>query len=178
MLVSLTPVVLFYLGAFLGFAHASPGTKSYLRNGQQPLEDSQVVHSLASWEWQDCGSPDDVGHIDRLVISPDPPQPGHDLTVSVDFTVDEDIVDGAEVDVQVKAGLLKILTQTFDICEEAEVNNAELQCPVKKGSYKNISQVVALPKEIPPAIINVDVQGYTVDDDDLMCLKIVLNFRK
>ena len=72
---------------------------------------------------------------------------------------------------------------------------ADVQCPVEAGDYE-VSQTVALPKEIPQGMLlsllglqplvtplplakfNVDVQGYTVDDEDLMCLKLKVDFMK
>jgi hypothetical protein len=60
------------------------------------------VHTTASWEWSDCGlflwtaplhcllnyvlftgTPDDVVQIKSLQVYPDPPAPGHDLTIKV-----------------------------------------------------------------------------------------------
>lgn len=70
-------------------------------------------------------------------LTPDPPKPGEDLTVTavgiaqerieVGFTIvtcspiDQVVFlqDGAYADVVVKLGLIKLLTKTFDVCEEA-----------------------------------------------------------
>jgi hypothetical protein len=74
------------------------------------------------------------------------------------------------VDVTVKLGLIKILHKQFDVCEEACVSSltlltlesdmacrrksdVDIQCPVEKGPY-NVTQTVALPREIPPGIIS------------------------
>ena len=78
--------------------------------------------------------------------------------------------------------------------------NAEtsVQCPVEKGEY-TVVHTVTLPKEIPPGTIlllqrfyivsinrintliapfNVHIDGYTVDDEDLVCLDLSIDFRK
>ena len=74
--------------------------------------------------------------------------------------------------------------------------NATVQCPVKPGSY-HVEQTVALPKEIPPgklvkfisartitsyaprlAKFVVNVRGYSVEEEDLLCLDLKVDFTK
>ncbi|KAF7966655.1 hypothetical protein HWV62_37549 [Athelia sp. TMB] len=157
--------------ALAGIAKANPIEERGLWQAQVP------VHTTESWEYTDCGSPTDPILIQSIEISPDPPQPGKDLTVKVKATVSERIEEGAYVDVTVKLGLIKLLHKQFDLCQEAREAQADVQCPVEAGDYE-VSQTVALPKEIPQAKFNIDVQGYTVDDDDLMCLQLKADFMK
>jgi len=135
------------------------------------------VKPQASWNFVDCGLPTDVIQIESLTISPDPPEPGKNLTVTVSATATERIEKGATADVTVKIGLVKLLTKTLDICDEAEKANADIQCPVEEGHH-TVVQTVALPKEIPPAKFLVSVRAYTVDEDDLACADILVDFRK
>ncbi|KAF9044793.1 hypothetical protein BDZ89DRAFT_890204, partial [Hymenopellis radicata] len=139
-----------------------------------------TAHTTEGWSYTDCGiilPPTDPVQIESIVVSPDPPKPGEDLTVTVKAVVTEVVEEGAYADVTVKLGLIKILSKTFDICEEARNANASISCPVQKGPY-TVVQTVALPKEIPKAKFKVDVNAYTVDDDDLMCLNLVVDFMK
>lgn len=70
--------------------------------------------------------------------------------------------------------------------------NATVTCPVPQGEL-HITQTVALPKEIPrgmfhsnnhvlhlPAVcvakFTVDVRGYTADDEDMVCVKLNVDF--
>lgn len=53
--------------------------------------------------------------------------------------------------------------------------NASVQCPVQPGQY-TVVQTVALPEEIPKAKFVVNIRGYTVDEDDLACLDLVVDF--
>lgn len=53
--------------------------------------------------------------------------------------------------------------------------NATVQCPVQPGPY-SVSQTVELPQEIPKAKFSVLVRGYTVDDDDMLCLDLFVDF--
>lgn len=172
------------------------------------------------------GMETDPIQIQSIEISPDPPLPGKPLTVKVTGTASEVIEvgpqtiihtefhhclkEGATADVTVKLGLIKLLTKTFDVCEEAYVPfvliyfqnahfplsrsaNASVQCPVEKGQYI-VEQTVDLPKEIPPgsfivlsfrntsdpltAKFNIHIDGYTVDEDDLMCMDLTIDFTK
>jgi len=72
----------------------------------------------------------------------------------------------------------------------------EVQCPVEKGHYV-VEHTVALPKEIPQGAMPssssctcysdlifllakfiINARGYTVDDDDLFCVNLKVNFMK
>lgn len=87
--------------------------------------------------------------IDSITISPDPPIPGQNLTVTVSGLVVKPITEGSYADVLVKFGLIKLIQRRFDLCELAEENNASVQCPVEPGPL-TITETVELPKEIPP----------------------------
>lgn len=76
-----------------------------------------------------------------------------------------------------KLGLIKLLEKHFDLCEEARIANATVQCPVESGSY-TVQHTVALPREIPREIakFTAKIVGDTVDDEDLFCLDFLFNF--
>ncbi|ETW87295.1 hypothetical protein HETIRDRAFT_243667, partial [Heterobasidion irregulare TC 32-1] len=133
------------------------------------------IHSTDKWGWTNCGSASDPIQIESIEVTPDPPKPGQDLTVLVKGTAQD--AEGAYADVTVKLGLIKLLHKQFDVCEEARNANASVRCPVEKGYYE-VEQTVTLPKEIPQAKFTVNVRGYTVDDDDLLCLDLVVDFMK
>ncbi|KAN0064023.1 hypothetical protein ACQY0O_003629 [Thecaphora frezii] len=142
----------------------------------QPAEGLPKAQSSSfsdAWSWTDCGS--DGVIIKDIQVSPDPPRPGQNLTIHAKGSTSIDIRDGSRADVVVKLGLIKLLSREFDICEEARANNAELQCPLTPGDYE-LSHTVFLPREIPPAKFRVDIQAYNQDDEDLMCLKLTMDF--
>lgn len=92
------------------------------------------------------GSPSDALQIDSIKISPDPPKPGQDLTIvasgRAQSKIDVRLISpppcvkherrrrreltnrarfsqfGTYADVTVKLGLIKLLTKTFDVCNE------------------------------------------------------------
>ncbi|KAJ7783889.1 ML domain-containing protein [Mycena maculata] len=131
--------------------------------------------NAASWEYVDCGLPSHPLQIDSIALFPDPPLPGQDLTVTVKALVTESIEEGASAAVTVKLGLIKLLQKTFDVCEEARNANATVSCPVEPGPYE-VVQTVALPNEIPKAKFVILVRGFTVAEEDMMCLDLKIDF--
>ncbi|KAG9314429.1 hypothetical protein JVU11DRAFT_5226 [Chiua virens] len=159
---------------------------------QQVLEDTSL-HVFDSWSYVDCGSGSQLIQIKSINVSPDPPKPGQDLTVTVTGTAVDTIQDGAYADVTVKLGIIKLLSKRFDVCDEARNANTTIQCPVEPGTY-NVSHTVALPREIPQGLphkhtsysplnltvakFTINVRGYTVDEDDMLCLDLKVDFMK
>ncbi|KAI9572896.1 ML domain-containing protein [Boletus coccyginus] len=143
---------------------------------QQVLSDASVQLS-DKWSYTDCGQPTDPVQIQSIAVSPDPPEPGKNLTVTVAGTAIETIQDGAYADVTVKLGLIKLLTKQFDVCAEARAANVSIQCPIEEGDYV-VSHTVPLPREIPQAKFSVSVRGYTKEEDDMLCLDLHVNFMK
>ncbi|THC86991.1 hypothetical protein EYZ11_013563 [Aspergillus tanneri] len=133
-------------------------------------------HVSNSWSYTDCGTPDDVLQIERISLNPDPPSAGKPCEVKITGTVNDIIEEGAYADVAVKLGRIKILKKTFDVCEAFRDYNTTIQCPVKPGSYE-VTHTVHLPREIPLARYNIDAMGFTVNEDDMLCLKFVADFR-
>ncbi|RPD82023.1 hypothetical protein L226DRAFT_607227 [Lentinus tigrinus ALCF2SS1-7] len=144
-----------------------------------PIEEEQVLFPGVPdkrWDWSDCGTESHIVHVKSIQVSPDPPERGQDLTITVEGVADASVEDGAYADVTVKAGVIKLLQKEFDICEEARNANTTIQCPVEKGTHK-VVQTVTLPKEIPPAQFKVNIRGFTEDDDDLVCMDLMMDFR-
>ena len=72
---------------------------------------------------------------------------GQTLTIDAKGTVQQEIQKGATVLIEVKYGLITLLRQSVDLCDQIE--NVDLQCPVKEGDLA-ITKQVDLPKQIPP----------------------------
>jgi hypothetical protein len=74
---------------------------------------------------------------------------------------------------QVKYGLIRLISTKADLCEQIE--NVDLECPIEKGKI-SITKDVDLPKEIPPGkyIVNADV--YSADDEHITCLTATVAF--
>lgn len=72
---------------------------------------------------------------------------GTKLSIAAEGTLHEDVEAGAKVHLQVKFGLITLINQEADLCDQ--VKNVELECPLKKGDLK-LTKEVELPKAIPP----------------------------
>lgn len=116
---------------------------------------------------------------------------GHDLVIKASGTVSEPIEEGAYVALQVKYGLIRLISTKADLCEQ--VKNVDLECPIDSGDL-TLTKTVELPKEIPnvrgPLLLSIhDIlltthQGkytvladvYTKDDKPITCLTATVVF--
>lgn len=72
---------------------------------------------------------------------------GETLTITASGTFHETIEEGAVVNVEVKWGVITLVKQTMDLCDQIE--NVDLKCPLEKGKMV-LTKQVDLPKQIPP----------------------------
>ncbi|KAJ7767799.1 ML domain-containing protein [Mycena metata] len=152
---------------------------AHVRSSQQAfnklLSTGDVGATAREWSWVNCGDPTDAILLHSIEVSPDPPVPGKDLTITVKGTVNEVIKEGAYADVVVKIGLVKLLQKRFDVCGEAKNANASITCPVEAGEH-TVVQTVPLPREIPPAKFTVQVRGYTANEEGMLCVDLKASF--
>lgn len=111
--------------------------------------------------------------LQKVVIDPDTPTRGQNLTFVASGFLKEDIVEGAYVDVDVRYGFIRLIHQTFDLCEE--VQNVDMECPINKGQQL-ISKLVEIPNEVPPGKYIVNARAYTVNDELITCLSATVEF--
>lgn len=71
-----------------------------------------------------------------ITLTPQYPLPGDNLTIEAIGFLQEPVTYGAKADVLVKLGFVQLLKKEFDICEEMDNNDVELQCPVMDGPVK------------------------------------------
>jgi hypothetical protein len=69
------------------------------------------------------------------------------LIISATGTLLDRVEKGATVNLEVKWGLITLIKQTVDLCDELE--NVDLSCPLEKGKMV-LKKEVELPKQIPP----------------------------
>lgn len=72
---------------------------------------------------------------------------GQTLTIKASGTVTEEVKEGAYALLEVKYGLITLIRQTVDLCEQ--IQNVDLKCPLKKGEM-TLTKQVDLPSQIPP----------------------------
>jgi hypothetical protein len=71
---------------------------------------------------------------------------GQPLLIEATGTLREKVSAGAYVSLQVKYGVITLIKQTVDLCEQ--IKNVDLDCPIE-GDIK-FTKSVDLPREIPP----------------------------
>jgi hypothetical protein len=112
-------------------------------------------------------------NLQHFTIEPNPPQRGANLTFVAEGWLLQDVVDGAYVEVDVRYGYIRLIHQTFDICEE--VQKVDLECPIKKGK-QIITKSVEIPNEVPPGKYIINARAFTKDDEFITCLSALVDF--
>ena len=72
---------------------------------------------------------------------------GQTLTIEAEGTFSEKIEEGAFVWLTVKYGLIRLIYQKEDLCEQ--MKNVDTECPIGPGVVK-ITKDVDIPQQIPP----------------------------
>ncbi|KAF1813154.1 phosphatidylglycerol/phosphatidylinositol transfer protein precursor [Eremomyces bilateralis CBS 781.70] len=123
-----------------------------------------------------CDDPSrDILKIDQVDLFPNPPQPGATLTIAASGTLKQDVEDGAKVHLRVKYGLITLINQDANLCEQ--IKNVDLQCPLKAGAL-TFTKDVNLPREIPPGHYTVLADVLSKDGKKITCLTAKVNFTR
>ncbi|KAH6635565.1 ML domain-containing protein [Chaetomium sp. MPI-SDFR-AT-0129] len=115
----------------------------------------------------DADREDDFIVIEEVNLSPNPPEAGATLDIIATGTVNERILEGAYVLIEVKYGYIRLVSTKADLCKE--IKNVDLECPIEKGKL-SITKSVDLPSQIPPGKYTVRADVYSADDDHITCL--------
>jgi len=111
--------------------------------------------------------PTDILEIDSVDLSPNPPQAGQTLDIKASGILKENVEEGAKIHLQVKYGLITLINQEANLCDQ--VKNVDLECPLEKGPLE-LTKSVELPKQIPPGKYHVMADVFTKDGDKITCL--------
>lgn len=111
--------------------------------------------------------------LQEVIIDPSPPAKGQNLTFSATGYLSKDIEDGAYVEVDVRFGFIRLIHQTYDLCEQ--VGNVDLECPIKKGKQV-ITKEVEIPAEVPPGKYTVNARAFDKNDVLITCLTATVEF--
>lgn len=139
---------------------------TFARPDDKPVPgDSPIVQCEASEQ--------QILELQSVIIEPNPPLRGENLTFVATGVLSKSIEYGAYVEVDVRYGFIKLLHQTFDLCEE--INKIGLTCPISKGEQV-IEKRVEIPAEVPPGRYLVNARAYTKDDEFITCLSAMVEF--
>ncbi|KAG6834365.1 hypothetical protein H0H93_010113 [Arthromyces matolae] len=132
----------------------------------------QPVDSVSSqsFSWKNCDTSNGIVNVQDIQISPDSPQAGKNLTVTIRGQVTSTVQEGAYATVSVKAGLVTYPSQKVDICQEARNSNLSIQCPVAPGTY-TVVDTVSIPNNVPKGSYNAQINGYTADKASMFCVQ-------
>jgi hypothetical protein len=123
---------------------------------------------------QYCADPTDyILSIDKVNLDPNPPTPGCNLTIEAAGTFSKYVGAGAKVFLQVKYGLITLIKQEADLCDQ--IGNVDLSCPLKKGPM-SFTKSVNIPAQVPTGKYTVIADVYTVDEEKVTCLESVVFF--
>ncbi|KAL1916959.1 uncharacterized protein VTP21DRAFT_5156 [Calcarisporiella thermophila] len=121
-----------------------------------------------------CGDSSDILRLDYLNFIPNPPLKGQPLTFDGKGFLKETVNRGAYIDLTVKYGLIKLLQQKLDLCDEVE--KIGMQCPLSEGEH-DVEHTETLPREIPPGKYTVNAVVYTEDHRRIACINAVAIFK-
>jgi hypothetical protein len=146
-----------------------------LFGGQKVLDDSLAVPGDNPLEYCKAEHADDLLVLEYVDLDPNPPTAGNTLTIKAEGTLLEDVGEGAYVILQVKYGLIRLVSTRADLCDQVE--NVDMECPIKKGKT-TITKDVELPKEIPPGKYTVFADVYTAEPESkhIVCLTATVVF--
>ncbi len=123
---------------------------------------------------QYCADPKDyILTIDSVDLDPNPPTPGANLTIVASGTFSKDVEAGAKVFLQVKYGLITLIKQEADLCDQ--LGNVDLTCPLKKGPME-LTKSVQIPKQVPKGMYTVLADVYTNEGEKVTCLQATVHF--
>lgn len=105
--------------------------------------------------------------VQKVDIAPSPPVRGQNLTFSAAGLLAKPVTAGAYAHVTVRYGLIKMIDQIYDICDE--IPKIDLSCPIEQGQI-NITKSVEIPAEVPPGKYVVQVEAFTAKDELITCL--------
>lgn len=155
-------------------AALAPATASVVSSKRATGDDLKVPGD-SPLTFCDSDHSKDVLTIESVDLSPNPPLAGEELVIKATGKTSQDIEEGAYVLLQVKYGLIRLISTSADLCEQ--ITNVDLECPIKEGDLA-ITKAVSLPAEIPPGKYTVSADVYTKDDEPITCLQATVVFSR
>ena len=140
-----------------------------LKIEQQPPMPTKPIPGDSPFALCEIDTPHDI-LIHEINLLPNPPARGKNLTIKGSGTALKEVKSGAYVDLELRLGLIKLLTKRFDLCELINQKHVDgLECPIGVGEH-TMYKDIKLPIEIPPGSYNVIARAFNADDTLLSCL--------
>ncbi|MCW2880814.1 MAG: hypothetical protein JWQ95_4914 [Sphaerisporangium sp.] len=123
--------------------------------------------------------------IESTVVTPDPPFAGARLKATIEATAQEEILDGAFLDVTVKGGLTGLKQVRYDLFKKLSGDRSDgwslsLDAgsggePIKRGKV-GLTFAWDLPHQLPPDKFGIKVSGFNADGASLAALDFKFDF--
>jgi len=168
-----------FLSVLLPFLYATVVTSfslsvSFDGNQKALTTDGETIEVPGKNPLTYCADPKDyILTIDNVDLDPNPPTPGANLTIVASGTFSKDVEAGAKVFLQVKYGLITLIKQEADLCDQ--ISNVDLTCPLKKGPME-LTKSVQIPKQVPKGMYTVLADVYTNEGEKVTCLQATVHF--
>ena len=136
-----------------------------------PLSASKPV-SLQDPIWENCTKSTDESRINSLVISPNPPVKGENISVTLNITFKE-VVTSGKITLKVLIHKFPIFSHEFVLCDIA--SDAGDKCPIKQET-----RVLKLEEElpsIPPGTYTGTITAIDQEGKEILCFKFTLEIR-
>ncbi|KAF8194787.1 hypothetical protein K438DRAFT_1587656 [Mycena galopus ATCC 62051] len=128
-----------------------------------------VASGRVSHPFLDRSQDGNAVRLDSLTLSPDAANDGK-LALTWKGEALQTIKRGAYAKIVIKYGLIQLLSTTADMCEQDGIT-----CPFETGDFE-ITQTTSYTEKTSPGTYNVLIDGYTDDDESVLCVKIQANF--
>lgn len=122
--------------------------------------------------WTNCGKAGDPVKINKVTITPDPPEKGKSLTVDANITLSEEVTKG-DIKLTIKYGIIPIISMDLQLCDE--VKAIGLQCPLEPKTYDG-KLSVDIPSAIPGGHYSGNVEVTDQNGKELSCIDLDLHF--
>ncbi|KAF8179754.1 ML domain-containing protein [Mycena galopus ATCC 62051] len=128
--------------------------------------------TMMTWSYENCDRSQDGNavHLDSLTLSLDAANDGK-LALTWKGEALQTIKRGAYAKIVIKYGLIQLISTTVDMCQQDGIT-----CPFETGHFEITQTTSYTEKTVPPGTYNVLIDGYTDDDESVLCVKIQANF--
>lgn len=136
---------------------------------QLHLDNIVVDSGLAPLGWASCGGPNDLFNLRSLVVVPENPKKGDKVSISLEGYLKKDIQANGKLTLLVKFGVLTIVKETRNFCDELANIPDIPHCPLKAGDLKIVKEE-KLPDNVPAGRYTVRVSANDDSGAPIFCV--------
>ncbi|KAM9977229.1 hypothetical protein ACTFIR_011088 [Dictyostelium discoideum] len=126
--------------------------------------------------WKSCGTPQDIFHVNSIVVKPTPPVKGKLVKVNVNGTFIKDVVAGEAKIIAKYNNIMTLYNETNDLCSptaQAIIGN----CPFKKGPTYLHSANFTIPASAPNGYYSGNILLTDNFNNTITCITVGFNLQ-